>query len=254
MLCNSKRLKSSSLRYNQDKFRSQLHRTDPRPFSPRWLSGHGLVTAVRNKRHSTAPKTQEIHRLSKRSFAERSTDRSSVRLDHQIHRKSRPITAPEQIYRVWDSTAPVPYRFKKQRVRELSDSTLCRKNRESRGGGIFINRARPGKRQVEPKKCVYPDVPRISPIRMFPQMKLQTFDKPNSSFVLHDPSSSKKIHSKPTKIQDYLSPKSSWNAPRARCSYPRQDLTDVWKCTRPQTTPLMRRGGSLMGNILSHTY
>lgn len=33
----------NSMRYDRNKFRSQMHRNDPKPFSPRWLSGYALM-------------------------------------------------------------------------------------------------------------------------------------------------------------------------------------------------------------------
>ena len=180
---------------------------------------------------------------SKRSFPNRSTTHSKVHLDHQIHRKSklRPTTAPQHVYRVWDSTQPVSYKYhKRQFIKTQSSANL--------------NTAplRTGKRMIDRPKREYPAVPRYSTIRMFPEKKEQTFDKPWA----YIPARHKKILSKPTKIQTYLSPRKQPKIPNLS-KFPRQNISDVWKAhtpmnvQRPQTSHTSHR--SLIGTILMHS-
>lgn len=243
----------SQTRYDRTKFRSQLHHTDPKPFSPRWISGHGLQDTKRNKKYVAAPKTAAIKPLTKRSFRERPIGYSTVHIDHRAHRKTPTSCAPKNVYRVWDSTKPVPYRFQKR--------PGTTPNRQSAGGGFPT---RPGKRMIDPPKKIYPDVPRFSSTRLFPQRKEQTFDKPNSFFIVH-PQKPKKIILKKNNLESYIKPDlNPMPVHRPRTSFPRPTTKEVWRqatpfnsvstTRRPSTCAGAVRRNNLMRSILTQSY
>ena len=77
-----------SLTYDRTKFRSQIHLRDPKPCAPRWISGYGYSKTKRAKKFVTAPKTEELKLPSKRSFQDR-VNKTTIHLDHKIHKRSR---------------------------------------------------------------------------------------------------------------------------------------------------------------------
>eukprot|EP01083_Nonionella_stella_P285352 971280_1 len=226
----------------QKKFRSQLHLTNPKPFSPRWISGYGLMKPKRSKKFVGKPITKEMKFPAKRSFGNRTSTHSSIHLDHKIHSQSRPKTAPDNTYRVWDSTAPVKHRYHKRQFLKTQKSN-------DRSTGPF----RTGKRTIRRVKPIYPDVPRFSNLRMFPGKKQHTFDKPNASI----PQKTKRIITKSSTMHDYIAPSKQPQIPNLS-AFPRRNLKDVWRVHTPLNTDNARpktsapRHRSFVGNILMH--
>lgn len=113
---------SDDLRCNQRTFRSQSHRYDPQPFTPRWISGYGLQNSRPNKKPVSVPfAKQERKTASLKMFPNRLSTLSNVKLDHRQHKRSKRPNTSSLVYRVWDSSQFVKYRSNKRQFKDRKE-------------------------------------------------------------------------------------------------------------------------------------
>ena len=239
--------KFDELRCDANKFKSQMHRNDPAPFSPRWLSGYEIMQQKRTKKYVSSPTTTQLKSPTKRSYANRSTSNSQVHLDHKIHRRSRPKTAPNHhVYRIWDSSKRIDYRSNKRQFSKTTKSGDC---------SVAY---RFGKRQIKKSKPIYPDTLRFGALRLFPKRKEASYNKPNSTRV----AKTKRLIPQKCEMKGYMAPTNTPKIPNLS-AFPREKTTDVWLAHTPLNSTNVRpktsssqsqyRNRTLISSIMCHS-